>query len=124
MEAAVALGLAILSVPFILPLISWLIARKTRQRVEDLEARLAMQDERIDQLSLQLKKLSASAPSTFEELLRDRPAATAPAGTPAVKVSEPIVEPKPIVQPKPVFEPEPFVPPPVVVAPPPLPTRE
>jgi uncharacterized membrane protein len=113
MEAAVALALALLSVPFLLPIISWLIARKTRARVEDLEAKLARQEERLDALTLQFKKLkeSAFAPPTAEELRRDKPAAAVSGAPPPVKVAEPIAEPKPVV------------PPPAAVAPPPPPPR-
>jgi hypothetical protein len=57
MEGAVALVLALLSIPFILPLVSYLMARKLRGRVDDLEARIAQQDDQIVRLSNQLNKL-------------------------------------------------------------------
>ena len=120
MEAAVALGLAILSVPFILPLISWLIARKTRARVDDLEALVARQDERIEQLSLQLKKLTDTG------VVSPRPAAPSvavAAAAPQVKVSEPIA-PTPPAPPPPRVEPKPIAPPPAAATPPPPPRTE
>ena len=104
MEAAVALALAILSVPFILPLISWLIARKTRARVDDLEALLAQQDERISKLALELQKLKESgliaAAAAPEPRVESKP-------IPA----RPPVEPKPVVvpPPAPVHRPHPAV---------------
>ena len=57
MEGAVALVLALLSIPFILPLVSFVMARKLRARVDDLEARIALQDDQIFKLSNQLHKL-------------------------------------------------------------------
>jgi hypothetical protein len=47
MEGAVALVLALLSIPFILPFVSWFMARKLRDRVDELEERIAAQDELI-----------------------------------------------------------------------------
>src|SRR5688500_12583285 len=103
MEGIVALVvLAIVSIPLILPLISWLIARKVRARVDDLEARVAEQDERIQRLTLQLSKLketgvaSASAREPESELRRDKPAAAAAVPPPPRKVSEPIAPPPPV----------------------------
>ncbi len=98
MEGAVALVLALLSIPFILPLVSFLIARKLRARVDDLEARIALQDDQIFKLSNQLHKLkqegvaptpSTSAREPSRELRRDP--------VPPVKVSEPA--PPPVVKP-------------------------
>ncbi len=57
MEGAVALVLALLSIPFILPLVSFFMARKLRGRVDDLEARIAQQDDQILRLSNQLNRL-------------------------------------------------------------------
>src|SRR5688500_20346341 len=57
MEGAVALVLALLSIPFVLPLVSWVMTRRLRTRVEDLEYRLAEQDERVTKLTNQLSRL-------------------------------------------------------------------
>src|SRR5688572_29096122 len=83
MEGAVALVLALLSIPFILPLISWFMARKVRARVDDLEARIAEQDERIQRLTVQLNKLKETG------VAAPAPAATtAPAPTPRAAAIE------------------------------------
>ena len=86
MEGAVALVLALLSIPFILPLVSFLIARKLRARVDDLEARVVQQNEQISRLTIQLNKLKqegvAAAPPAAAS-------AAARAPVPPVKVSEP-----------------------------------
>lgn len=122
MEAAVALGLAILSVPFILPFVSWLSARKTRARVDDLEVRIAEQDERIQRLTLQLNKLKETGVA---------PAAAA--APPPVKVSEPMAPPPVAAAPPPPRPPEipkpipppprPVMPKPTAPPPPPPPPR-
>ena len=57
MEGAVALVLALLSIPFILPLVSFVITRKLRSRVDDLEARIVLQNDQITRLTNQLHKL-------------------------------------------------------------------
>lgn len=57
MDGAVAIVLSLLAIPFVLPIISWVMARRLRQRVEDLEQQLSQQGERIDRLSTQLSKL-------------------------------------------------------------------
>ena len=57
MEGAVAIAVALLAVPFVLPIISWVMARRARQRVDELEDRIAQQDERITRLSNQLASL-------------------------------------------------------------------
>ena len=41
MEGAVALVLALLAIPFVLPFISWVSSRNTRRRVDELENRIA-----------------------------------------------------------------------------------
>ena len=50
MEGAVALVLALLAIPFVVPIISWVMAARVRRRVDDLEAVVQMQDERIAEL--------------------------------------------------------------------------
>ena len=57
MEGVVALVLALLSIPFILPFVSFLMTRKLRGRVDDLEARIDQQNDQISRLSIQLNKL-------------------------------------------------------------------
>ena len=127
MEGAVALVLALLSIPFILPVVSFLIARKLRGRVDDLEAKLVNQEGQILRLTIQLNKIKQEGA---------QPEATAApmgaAASPAVKVSPPVSPPTAVrtpaaPPPAPVAPPPPAVvappapvtpPPPVVVAPP------
>src|SRR5687768_17354879 len=110
MEGAVALVLALLSIPFILPLVSWVMARRLRTRVEDLESRLAQQDERIHNLTAQLSRL------------RSEGVTPAAAAAPAPKAAA--VQPPPVLKTPPVMAPEapkpvaPPVVPPAVVQPP------
>ena len=127
MEGAVALVLALLSIPFVLPLVSWVMARRLRTRVEDLEARLGQQDERILNLTNQLARLRTEGVT---------PAAAPPAAPKAAAVQqppvlktppvEPVALPKPVTPP-PVEQPRAAVPPPVTppprVIPPPPPLR-
>ena len=101
MEGAVALVLALLSIPFILPLVSYLMARKLRGRVDDLETRVVQQNDQILRLTLQLNKLKQEG------------VASAPV-PPPIEVSEPVPAPAP---PKPAVPPTP-APTPVVVRPP------
>ncbi|MBY0497501.1 MAG: DUF2339 domain-containing protein [Cyanobacteria bacterium] len=102
MEGAVALVLALLAIPFVLPLISWVMARRVRRRVDDLEALIARQDERITRLTTHLEKLEkegiAAAPPVVAP---PRPIVPEP---PPVMVTSP---PKPIVPaPLPVVAPQ------------------
>ena len=63
MEGLVALGLAILSVPFLLPIASWVASRRLRRRVVALEEAVETQDQRILALTTTLALLRKSAPA-------------------------------------------------------------
>src|SRR5688572_6683169 len=104
MEGAVAFVLALLSIPFVLPIISWVMTRRLRRRVEDLEALLARQDERISALSNQFARLKTEGAS--------------PAPAPAPPKAAPVVPPHPAAAPSP---PAAVAPPPVAQTPPPQP---
>ncbi|HEX6215324.1 MAG TPA: DUF2339 domain-containing protein, partial [Vicinamibacterales bacterium] len=104
MEGAVALVLALLSIPFVLPIISWVMTRRLRRRVEDLEALLARQDDRISALSNQFARLKTDGVS--------------PAAAPAAPKAAPVVRPHPAAAPSP---PAAVAPPPVAQTPPPPP---
>lgn len=99
MEALVALGLAILSIPFVLPLISFFTLRALRARVAELEERIRAQGSEIRGLSNQLAQMRSAAK------------AEAQPATPPVPESPPAVAPVPVVTPPPV------VPPPITAAP-------
>src|SRR5688572_13262956 len=132
MEGAVALVLALLSIPFVLPIISWVTTRRLRRRVEDLEALLSRQDDRITSLTYQLGKLktdgaapTTAAPAPKASPVVPPPAAAAPSQPAAVAPPPPLTSPplpKPVT---PVLEPPravtPPPPPPHVSAPPPPP---
>ena len=128
MEGAVALVLALLSIPFVLPLVSWVMTRRLRTRVEDLEYRLAEQDERVTKLTNQLSRLqnegvtSAAAREASSEpewdFTPERPPVVAAPPVPRPPAPKPVTTP-PVVSPPPVQPPRAAVPPPPVVPPPP-----
>jgi uncharacterized membrane protein len=110
LEALVALGFALLSIPFVLPLISWFVTRQLRSRIMDLDARIGAQAEEIRSLSTQVARMRAAtapAPPTRVEP-RAEPA-------PAPPVAKPIAPPAIPKLTKPAAEPQltPDVPPPV-----------
>jgi hypothetical protein len=118
------IGLLMVAVPFVLPIAAWVSARRTRNRIDALEAIIERQRVDLDAVNKALKELrrdvdggarpaSTAVPPTTET---PRPAAApAPAApTPAVPVSPAPPVPRP---PAPVAP----VPPPVPVAPVPPP---
>src|SRR5688572_6655719 len=119
MEGAVALVLALLSIPFVLPIISWVMTRRLRRRVEDLEALLARQDERISVLSNQFARLKTEGASPA--VAAQPPPKAAPVVPPLTLTSPPV--PKPVTPT--VIEPPravtPPAQPPTPPAPPPTP---
>ncbi|HEX6162130.1 MAG TPA: DUF2339 domain-containing protein [Vicinamibacterales bacterium] len=123
MEGAVALVLALLAIPFVLPLISWAMAARVRRRVDELEARLELQDERISELTGQLTQLKKQGVAPQPAPAKPEPAAPVAAppivtpppvpASPPVAVTPPAVE-TPKVQPPSVVE-TPVAPPPASV---------
>src|SRR5687767_3694586 len=114
MEGAVALVLALLAIPFVLPLISWVMARRVRARVDNLEVLISRQDERITRLTTelaQLKKQGVAAPAPAQ------PVAAAPAPPQAPPVVAPPVAPArpPITVTPPVMQTPPAAPPPAAI---------
>lgn len=101
MEGAVALVIALLAIPFVLPLISWVMARRVRRRVDELEERIVQQDERITRLTNQLTLLKKEGVAP--------PVAAAP---PSATVKPPVVETPKVAPPPPKIEP------PITAAPP------
>src|SRR5688572_9696090 len=87
MEGAVALVLALLAIPFVLPVISWVMARNVRRRVDELEQRVAYQDESITRLTNQIAQLK-------KEGVAAQPAPAQPvAAAPAPPKAPPVVAP-------------------------------
>ena len=118
MEGAVALVLALLAIPFVLPFISWVSSRNTRRRVDELENRIIEQDDRISRLSNQLAQLK-------EKGVAPQPAAAASAvAAPAAPKAPPVVAPPvtavrpPAPEPPPVTVLPPVAPSTVVIRPP------
>ena len=78
MEGAVAFVLALLAIPFVLPIISWVMARRLRRRVEELEERLVAAgraDHVASRINSRKLKKEGAAP---------RPAAPPPKAAPVV----------------------------------------
>ena len=105
MEAiGVLFVLALLAIPFVLPIVSWTMAGRTRRRVDDLEARLEYQDERIAQLTNQLAQLKkqgvAPQPAPAEPVAAPPPVAKAPpvVAPPAAPVRPPVTVTPPVME--------------------------
>jgi hypothetical protein len=113
-ELFLLLAAVIASIPFLLPIITWLSSRNTRSRVADLERLVERQQAEIDGLTKHLSQLrrdwSAEKPRAPE-----MPAAGAPgASAPGVPLSAP--PPPSAVQPPPISPPRPTPPPSAPVA--------
>ncbi|MGH9315198.1 MAG: hypothetical protein ACRD1S_18590, partial [Vicinamibacterales bacterium] len=104
-------GLLALAVPFVLPIAAWVSARRTRARVEALEAALDAQKITVDLLTERIRTLQRDAPERAPEPppLR-KPVVEAPA------ISKPAPQ---VVLPQPA--PAPVPPPPAPAAAPPRP---
>ena len=121
----VLFGLALMLVPFVLPIVSWVSSRNTRARVDELETALKEQERTIDALKAQVASLRRD---TREAAPAASPApGTAVATTPEPVPAKPVpavvpVPPKPVAVPPaavPVPQPPPLPPP--AVPPPPVP---
>ena len=71
-------GLLLAAIPFVLPIASWVAARRTRSRVEELSRTISEQQSAIEKLSVQIAQLKREA-RTAEESSPD--AATRPSDT-------------------------------------------
>ncbi|HET9272498.1 MAG TPA: DUF2339 domain-containing protein [Vicinamibacterales bacterium] len=110
----IAIGLTLLSIPFLLPIVSWVISYRLRGRVGDIEQSLGEVRDQIATLREQVALL--------RKQLDTRPAVDAAPKAPApVPVSAPAVAPPPAPVPPPV--PKPAAPPAVPAAAPPAPVR-
>jgi Predicted membrane protein (DUF2339) len=135
----IIVGLLVALVPFVMPIVAWVSARRTRARVASLEAALEAQQTTIDRLSDRVKALQREIGAA--QPAAPRPAAAAapqpPAPTraperpaePAPRKPEPVVQaPAPPVVPKPpafaqasAGQAETVAPPPSTPVPPPRP---
>ena len=86
-------ALLLFAVPFVLPIVSWVSARRTRARVEELATAFAEQEGTIDALKAQIAQLRRDIP-------KSAPSAPAPATPPAAKPL--VVAPPPVVATPPV----------------------
>jgi uncharacterized membrane protein len=94
-------GLVLLSIPFVLPIVSWVYARGTRTRVEQLEAALEQQKDSVERLTARLV-----------ELRREMRTASTPEGAPTTVVTpRPAEPPRPVEPPRPAEPPRPVEPP-------------
>jgi uncharacterized membrane protein len=135
LEGLVAVGLALLSIPFVLPLISWFVMRGLKLRISDLEQRVGAQADEIRTLSGQLAKVRSAAESPQPTTKpATPPPAVAPTPTPVTVTPPPVtatppavtVPPPPVVAtPRVAPTPPPIVAPPVAASPdvPPAPPR-
>lgn len=113
-----------LAVPFALPIASWVSARRTRARVDELEATVAEQQSALDRLNKRVAELrremrQPDAPDTAVPAGATQPAAAPAAARP------PVAPPPPVATPPPSVMPPPVAPPPIVERPwPDLPPRQ
>ena len=99
-------ALILLGIPFVLPIVAWVSAHKTRRQLDTLLRVVESQEKEIDELRARVSKLSA---------------ATTPAAAPAAPVTRPEpATPAPVVRPQPVVS-APVPPPPRPATPPPAP---
>src|SRR6476469_3948944 len=82
-------GLLLAAIPFILPIASWVAARRTRARVEELSRTIRDQQSAIDTLSAPAPSASPSAPreNPWPELAHSRPSPRSPAPPPSAPTS-------------------------------------
>ena len=105
MEFFFLFGLLLVAVPFVLPIAAWVSSRRTRARLEALEATIVQQRRDLDAAVIALRQLRREPEGT------SRPAEPGPAA--------PAAAPPPVVRPAPGVPPAPVVPPAAPVAKPP-----
>jgi uncharacterized membrane protein len=107
-------GLLLAAIPFILPIASWVAARRTRARVEELSRTISDQQAAIDRLSTQLgqlrREVRTAEPAGREDVTAAAAATAGPAAPSAPKEKAP---PPTAVTPAPVPSPVPLSAPPV-----------
>jgi Predicted membrane protein (DUF2339) len=121
----VLIGLIVVSLPFILPIVGWVVAARTRRRVAALETVVLRQADEIERLASRLQILERAEPRpAAPEAPPYAAAATAPAEPPLAEagpaITSPIepavIEPPPVTVEPPTIEPAPppAIPPPAV----------
>ena len=110
------LALTLLSIPFLLPIISWVMTYRLRSRVAELEERLSEQRDQISTLGGQVMQLRKQVLDTRPAAEAAKPAAPAPAPPPVAAAPKPVASPPPVA----VVPPAPPV---AAVPPPPPPVR-
>src|SRR5688572_15266336 len=132
MLAMIAIGLTLLSIPFLLPIISWVISYRLRSRVLELEQRLSNQQSEIRALTSHVEHLlkaprqtaAAEQPAPATRAAASAPPPVAAPPVPARPAAAPPVAPPPAV-PLPVATPSaaptPAPAPTAAPAPPPVP---
>ena len=117
MEGLVALGLAILSVPFLLPIAAWVASRRLRHRVIALEAQVERQDQEILELRTALMRLSRTGRTSAGESESTPPRDSQPATLAHVESPPPIEPVAPVAGPSIPLGSQPVEPPPVPTPP-------
>jgi uncharacterized membrane protein len=77
-------GLLLAAIPFVLPIASWVAARRTRSRVEALSHTIREQQSAIDALATQIAQLKREARITAEAARSGEPRAAEPSPAPTV----------------------------------------
>ena len=114
MEFLVPLLVA-LALPFVLPIASWVSARRTRARMTALEQLVSEQTAALERLSARLQELRQEMRTTAEPVAREQRAPAAPPPAAAQAQQSVPAQPAPAVTPPPA--PAPVVTPPVVTPP-------
>jgi uncharacterized membrane protein len=107
-EGFLLIGLLVLCIPFVMPIVAWVSARRTRARIDTLEAALEAHRDAVDRLSGrvdQLRRELRERPIAAERPVEaERPVAAAPPPAPHVAPPPVVTPPKPVAAPPPVPE--------------------
>jgi uncharacterized membrane protein len=94
-------GLVVALVPFVMPFVAWVSARRTRARVEELEAALDTQRATIDQLAARIKALQREISGAPAATPKPAPAAAPqppPTRAPERAAAPPPPKPEPVAE--------------------------
>lgn len=121
MEFLALIALIVVFVPFVLPIISWVLARRTSARVAELEQTLDEQTRALESLKVQLAQLRRELRSTGVEAVPEAPIAVPPRVPETPRVVPPAALPPSPVPPSGPRAPEVAKPVPTVTPAPPAP---